>query len=810
MPTSQEHTSLDRNSKAIPANRIQERQHNPTLRRSLALAYQQERPTQVIKNCKSTPSLSRHFSLGTKNNVTKLYNTSGNNSSPTQATYCVDIRLSSQHYRTHSPPPLPVPSHPKVMYDQPHPHHQLYNNSVHSLASTLVKTPTHHSSSDTSSRRSSRALSLQQQEQQQQQQQQQSYVHHTNLSPAANALVNNYPNMYVTGKAKDRTSLKGVLDKFVIGFTDMLSNSSNSNNNKHASDISLPFNTRHVTHVGFDAHTGEFTGLPNEWQVLLRHSGITKKEQEQNPQAVIDAIEFYQGTRNLTEGVWNKIPKAVSSRSLMLDDREKTSTWRRWSKFKTLDKKRKSTPLQLTNYSSSRPSIQLSGTFDNKFNHKEHSQVEPETSTSTPMNTSTLSSNNNNDSKMPTATSDASSVPATGSDSNRNSITTDTADGPDGDDGDIQQLGSTFSSDDDMKENQSTITTQATSIVTTATTITEDNHQQPPPTPPASTTTTVAPPGGGAVKRRSSKDRKQNALKDAEVVKRLKEICSNVDPTTIYTDMVKIGQGASGGVFTAHQHSDKDGGDPVAIKQMNLQQQPKKELIINEIVVMKQSQHPNIVNFISSYLWKGDLWVIMEYMEGGSLTDVVTCNMMTEGQIAAVCREVLKGLRHLHGNGVIHRDIKSDNILLSLHGDIKLTDFGFCAQLNDSQSKRTTMVGTPYWMAPEVVTRKEYGPKVDIWSLGIMSIEMVEGEPPYLNENPLRALYLIATNGTPKLQNPEVLSEDFRDFLEQSLQVDSDARPEADDILKHPFLEKADPLRSLAPLIRAARESMDS
>lgn len=127
-------------------------------------------------------------------------------------------------------------------------------------------------------------------------------------------------------------------------------------------------------------------------------------------------------------------------------------------------------------------------------------------------------------------------------------------------------------------------------------------------------------------------------------------------------------------------------------------------------------------------------------------------------------------------------------------------DFGFCAQIQDANSKRTTMVGTPYWMAPEVVKRKAYGPKIDVWSCGIMAIEMMDGEPPYLHENPLRAIYLISTTGTPKLKEPERYSDLFRDYLARALCVVPEQRPSAEEILRHPFFTKAEPLKNLGPL----------
>ncbi|KRX90112.1 Serine/threonine-protein kinase pak-1, partial [Trichinella pseudospiralis] len=266
------------------------------------------------------------------------------------------------------------------------------------------------------------------------------------------------------------------------------------------------------------------------------------------------------------------------------------------------------------------------------------------------------------------------------------------------------------------------------------------------------------------------RQQKKKRMTDEEVVERLRLIVSIGNPQRKYTRLEKIGSGASGHVFTAIEVST---GAEVAIKQMNLAQQPKKELIINEILVMRENKHPNIVNYLDSYLVGEELWVMMEYLAG-----------------------------------VIHRDIKSDNILLGMNGAVKLTDFGFCAQISPEQNKRTTMVGTPYWMAPEVVTRKQYGPKVDVWSLGVMAIEMVEGEPPYLNENPLRAIYLIATNGKPDFQSREQLSPEFQEFIDFCLEVEVDKRWSSSALLRHRFLKCAKPLASLYHLIVAAKQSI--
>ncbi|KAF2736897.1 kinase-like protein [Polyplosphaeria fusca] len=292
------------------------------------------------------------------------------------------------------------------------------------------------------------------------------------------------------------------------------------------------------------------------------------------------------------------------------------------------------------------------------------------------------------------------------------------------------------------------------------------------------------------------KDVRMSSMSESEVMAKLREVVSKDRPLDSYNKQKKIGQGASGSVYVARIREGanspmarrilQENGPraQVAIKQMDLRNQPRKELIVNEIIVMKDSKHPNIVNFLDAFLQEeqSELWVVMEFMEGGALTDIIDNNpSISEDQIATICSEESQAL-----NG---------------RGNVKITDFGFCAKLTEQRSKRATMVGTPYWMAPEVVKQKEYGNKVDIWSLGIMAIEMIESEPPYLNEEPLKALYLIATNGTPRLKKPDKLSKELKAFLSVCLCVDVKSRASASELMSHDFLKSGCSLNSLSQLL---------
>ncbi|KAJ9592604.1 hypothetical protein L9F63_015742, partial [Diploptera punctata] len=218
-------------------------------------------------------------------------------------------------------------------------------------------------------------------------------------------------------------------------------------------------------------------------------------------------------------------------------------------------------------------------------------------------------------------------------------------------------------------------------------------------------------------------------------------------------------------------------------------------IIQQEILMMKDCRHPNIIAYYGSYLRRDKLWICMEYCGGGSLQDIYhITGPLTELQIAYMCKETLHGLAYLHSMGKMHRDIKGANILLTESGDVKLADFGVSAQITATINKRKSFIGTPYWMAPEVaaVERKGgYNQLCDIWAIGVTAIELAELQPPMFDLHPMRALFLMSKSGfkPPTLKDRDKWSPTFHNFVKVALTKNPKKRPTAEKLLLHPFFQ---------------------
>ncbi|XP_053703879.1 misshapen-like kinase 1 isoform X5 [Synchiropus splendidus] len=270
------------------------------------------------------------------------------------------------------------------------------------------------------------------------------------------------------------------------------------------------------------------------------------------------------------------------------------------------------------------------------------------------------------------------------------------------------------------------------------------------------------------------------------------------DPAGIFELVEVVGNGTYGQVYKGRHVKT---GQLAAIKVMDVTEEEEEEIKAEINMLKKYSHHRNIATYYGAFVKKSppghddQLWLVMEFCGAGSVTDLVKNtkgSSLKEDWIAYICREILRGLSHLHAHKVIHRDIKGQNVLLTENAEVKLVDFGVSAQLDRTVGRRNTFIGTPYWMAPEVIACDEnpdstYDYRSDIWSLGITAIEMAEGAPPLCDMHPMRALFLIPRNPPPKLKSKK-WSKKFIDFIEGCLVKTYQSRPSTEQLLKHTFI----------------------
>ncbi|KAF1400350.1 Serine/threonine-protein kinase 10, partial [Spheniscus humboldti] len=291
--------------------------------------------------------------------------------------------------------------------------------------------------------------------------------------------------------------------------------------------------------------------------------------------------------------------------------------------------------------------------------------------------------------------------------------------------------------------------------------------------------------------------------------KEYEHVRRDLDPGEVWEVVGELGDGAFGKVYKA---KNKETGALAAAKVIETKSEDELEDYMVEIEILATCDHQHIVKLLGAFYWDGKLWIMIEFCPGGAVdaTMLELDRGLTEPQIQVICRQMLEALHYLHSKKIIHRDLKAGNVLLTQDGNIKLADFGVSAKNMKTLQKRDSFIGTPYWMAPEVVmceTMKDtpYDYKADIWSLGITLIEMAQIEPPHHELNPMRVLLKIAKSDPPTLSCPSKWSLEFRDFLKTALDKNPETRPSAAQLLEHPFVSKVTSNRALRELVAEAK-----